>query len=814
MRGLLKSLRQTIRQLLKAPGFTITAVVILGFGIGANTAIFSVIDGVLLKPLPYPEPDQLVQFYLTYQGREDAIDYPDYLDICAAQHSLDSLSIVSDNAFDLTGKGDPERLDVDFMSASMFKVTGRPCILGRSFSENEDVPGGPLVVVLSEAFWRSRFNSDPSIIGANLTLSDHSFQVIGVAPAQINYWSPCDVYVPISALQNFGSGLWKRNEHIGACFGRLKAGVGLAQAQADLDSIHNNLIARYPDTNKGYGIRVVALRDYMVADYSANVWLLGGAVACLLLISCANIANLQFARGLERRKEMTVRAALGAVRLRLAGHLLLESAVLSFLGGICGLFIAWGTIEIIKELSAQSLYRIEHRFQEVNFDARALLFVFTLTALTSLLAGILPALSLSKVSLAGALKDGGSRAGTMGPERQRLQSALVIGQIALASVLLVGTGLMVRSFVAAQSAPLGFDPGHIITAELWLRNKRYESDGERTRAFWDALLEKIRRLPSVSTAAMNDFPPFYWGDLDWGAATAFGIVGQPDLGPGNEPKLDWHTISPGYFQLLHIPLLQGRDFDAQDKVTSQNVVIINESLRQRFFPDQDALGQQIRINDGETIRTCTIVGVVPHLRYNSPDYAERPFQAYFPYTQYNFHFQVLLLRSSRDPSALIPSIRNIVASIDSTVPVVKVGALDDLIAKVYGARKRTTLLVGTFSGVALILSAVGLYGTLAYSIGQRTREIGVRVALGAQSSNILGLIVRQGIKLVCIGLAAGMVTALLLVRFISSTLYGVSGDDPVTLVSTVLVLGTAALLACLLPALRATRIDPITALRE
>jgi putative ABC transport system permease protein len=815
-------LRHTIRLLLKSPGFTITAILILGLGIGTNTAIFSAIESVILKPLPYPDPGSLVQIFLTYQGNENSIDYPDYQDICGAQHSFTSLAAVCDSKLDLTGEGTPERLNVDFISASMFQVTGRPFVVGRPFTEKEDVSGGPLLVVLSERFWRARFNADPHIIGKNLTLSDYSFQVVGVVPAQINYWSPCDIYAPINSLENFYSGLRKRDEHPAACFGRLRPGVSLEQARAELEAIHDNLVRQYPDTDKGYGIKIVApgRGDYTVYDYSPAIWLLGGGVGCLLLISCGNVANLLLARALSRRKEMSVRAALGANRLRLAGQILLETSLLSLLGALLGLAVSLSLIELIKRLTVSSVYRVEYRFQEMSLDVHAFLFVFIVTGVVALLAGILPAWSLSKTDAGSGLKDNGNLAGTVGPGRQRAQSILVIGQVALACVLLFSAGLLTRSFQAAKNVPLGFDPGHVLTAELWLKAKKYSpddnqrSDQGQKQAFWAAVLEKARQLPGVQTAAFNDFPPFYFGDIDWGALTSFHIVGEVDPDPGHEPKLDWHTVSPGYFQTLQISLLQGRDFRQDDDASHERVVIIDEAMASFYFPGKSPLGRQIEVTDSDGKKACTIVGVVAHVRYTRPNYWQRDFQAYFPVAQYNFNYQVLLLRSSGDPDSLRSSVRKLVASVDPELPVTRIETLDDVAARLYAPERISALVVGLFSVAALFLSVVGLYGVLAYTVGRRNREIGIRIAVGARTTNILQLVILQGLKLASLGLIIGVVAALALAHLMSSMLFGVSATDPVSLLVAILVLGVAALLACLLPALRATRIDPIAALRD
>ena len=810
-------LRYTLRFLLKSPGFTTTAILILGFGIGANTAIFSLIDAVILKPLPFPEPDRLVLICEPYQNQQfTPLDYPDYVDIAVVQHTFAAVGVVLGGSFDLSDNGEPQHVQGDFVSPSMFKVGGLPPLLGRVFSEQEDVPNGPFVAVLSEHCWRSRFHSDPGIVGKNIVLSENTFQVIGVVPAQPNDWGPppADFYAPIHLVAplglvatNRGYPLELRDVHYYFCIGRLKPGVSLAQAQADLETIHDNLLVRYPDTNRGYALRVIPLLDGMLNDYAATTWLLGAAVVCLLLISCANVANLLFARGLQRRREMGIRSALGATRWRLIAQLLLETLLLSFLGGIVGVGIALGSAETIKRLSPPGLYR----FQELSVNLNALIFVFAVILLTSLLAGLFPAWSLSRASFAPALKDGGGRAVTSELQRHRTQSILVTAQVALACVLLIAAGLLVRSFQAAQNIPLGFNPHHLLTACVQLNSVKYETDGVATRRFWNALMTKVRRLPGITSAALNDFLPLKW---DFEYLSAFTIDGQPDPGPGHKPVLTWQMISNDYFRTLQIPILKGRDFDAQDTADKASVAIVDSALAERNFPGQNPIGKGISVWTEEGIRDCTIVGVVPHIRYKSAGQTEGAFQAYFPYSQWDYDSVFLIVRSDVDPGVLLPDIRKVVTSIDPGVPVHDVNTYDDVIAEKSVTRRLCALLVSLFSGAALFLSAIGIYGVMAYSIGQRTRELAIRIALGAQVNNILRLVADQGVKMVCIGLLVGIGVALATARLIEGLLYGVSAIDFVTLLISTGILGVAGALACLLPALRAIRINPTSALRE
>jgi putative ABC transport system permease protein len=803
-------LPHTIRLLLKSPGFTITAVLILGFGIGANTAIFSLINAVLLKPLPYSHPERLVLVSMPYQNSSaEGLNYPDYLDITAAQTSFDSIAVGHGTSLDLTGSGETQRLMVNFVSPNLFTLTGRTGILGRTFNLREDVPHGPSLAVISERFWKNHFNGDPEVIGKKLTLSEQSFEIIGVVPAQMDIWGepPVDVYLPVNAITLFSYPIYQRDYHIFAGYARLNDGVSITQAQAALEAINNELGRRYPDTNKGYEIRLTPLLESVVSGYSGTVWLLGAAVAVLLLIAAANVANLLFARGLERRRELAIRAAIGATRSRLIVQLLFETGLLSLLGGIAGLGLALLSVEIIKKLGPSEV----ERFQEVHVDLIALFFVVGVIILVAFVSGVVPALSLSKPKLGSVLKEEGGRTGTAGLEKYRAQTILVVGQVALASVLLIGAGLLIRSFQAAQQVSLGFNPHQIITAELFLTSATYEADGVKTRAFWDAVLAKVRQLPGVTGAAMNDRVPLYY---NWESPLRFTLDGQPDPGPGRRPILAWAMISPNYFRTLEIPLLKGRDFNPGDKVDGQSALIIDEATAERYFAGQDPVGKVINVESAEGLKRSTIVGVVPHVRYRSPGIGENQFQGYYPYSQWDYDSEILLVRYQGDLQAQIGAIRKAVQSVDPNVPVPNIKAFDDVIAQKLVTRKLASMLVSLFSGAALCLSAIGLYGVLAYSVSQRRREIGVRIALGAESHKILELVAQQGFKLIGIGLVAGNVVALVCAHFIEGMLYGVTAIDPVSMLVAAIVLCLAGCLACLLPALRAVRINPVKALRE
>ena len=812
MHGFFQSLRYAIRLLAKSPGFTITAVLIIGFGIGTNTAIFSLINTVALRPLPFPKPDQLMDVSVAPPDNPFvSLSYNDFLDLQRDQRSFDELAASLTDQIDLTGQEPTEHLDVHFVSANLFKVTGRPFVLGRPFSDVEDRQTGPKVVVISEHLWKTLFHGDRDIIGRALTLGGLTFEVIGVCPTQIDGLSRTSayLYLPSNAATILGYSLSAANELIWKVVGRLKPGVGRADAQKDLARIYGNLAIQSPETHVGRQIAVQSLLDRAARGYLPTVWMLGAAAACLLLISAINVANLLLGRGLERQREMAVRATLGALRRHLTLQVLGETVVLSTLGAAFGLVVAFAAIELIKLVSPEDVYRV----QTVRLDLPSLGLICLLVALVSLMVGWPLAWTLSKADPGDTLKEEGVRTVTSGVLRQRMQSVAVVSQVALTFVLLAGTGLLVSSFQAAQSVPLGFNPHHRLTAMVALTSAKY-ADPAVGHLFFDQVFEKARGLRGVTDAAMNHHLPFFWDSGYPGEP--FHVISQPESAPGKEPLMNPQAISAGYFKTLEIPMLEGRDFDERDREGGQNVAIVDEAFAKHFFPRESALGKQI--NDHlpyDAPKNSTIVGVVKSSLVNHPDSVESaPFSVYFPYDQRMIGVEWLILRTERDPSGLIPEIKKAVAAVDPDVAVSDFRMFDDLVAEKYVMRKLGTLIVSVFSCAALLLSAIGLYGVLAYSVSQRTREIGVRITLGAQSSSILRLVIRQGVLLTGIGLAIGFIAVLVLGRFVQSVLYNVSPTDPLSLGIGVLVLGLATLLACLLPALRAARIDPIKALRE
>jgi putative ABC transport system permease protein len=815
MRSLASYFWRTMRRLIKSPGFTITAVLILGLGIGANTAIFSLINSVLLKPLPYPHPERLVALFEAFGDfNRSNFNYLDYVDYDANQHSFEALTIFRDEDFNLSRRGEPVRISGLYVSGSFFHVLGRPFLMGRPFSETEDKPDAPAVVVISEHLWRTEFRADANLLGSDLLLNGRPFQVIGITPAQCDEDRPVDLYVPLSQAPFFGTPITtSRYGHSFSSIGRLKPGTTIQQAQADLEVIRRNLADSYPQTNKVFGIHLVSYLDSVITDYSTTLWLLEAAVACLLLITCANVSNLLLARARERRREISIRAALGAGRFRLVVELLLESFLLAAAGGCIGIVLSsWG-VYAIRALIPPGIAR----FQEVTVDAGALFLVLGLTLFAALFSGLVPALVNSRMSLGSALKQEGDRGGGAGRERNRTQSFLVAGQVALTSVLLIGAGLMARSFQALQSTPLGFKPNHILTAKFYLADAKYATQAD-CQTFFDALLTKVSRLPGVAAVSLDSNLPFA-GDHN---VNGFGIAGQPAPDLSQVPLLEAEFVSNDYFRTAGIRLLKGRLFSDRDTAGNEKVVIVSDGLARRYFPNQDPIGKQITdLRDliGLKPNVYTIIGVVGNVLTQNPESQETPFQAYYspaqnPSTTNLVNGGTLIIRTEGDPGSLVVPLKKVAAELDPNLPFYGLGRFDDLVAEAFATKRLAATVVSLFSGTALLLAGVGLYGVLSYVVAQRKREIGVRIALGAQPSRILRLVINQGLILAAIGLLIGLSAGLILSRLITSILFGVSPTDLVSIGLSVLILSFTALIACLFPAFRATRIDPITALRE
>jgi putative ABC transport system permease protein len=804
-------LKFALRRLRKSPGFTVAVVVTLGVGIGINVAMYSIIHAVLLSELPFPEASRLVAISETSADNISPTSYPDYLDWKAAQHSFEQIAVSRRDDFNTSGNGEPERFSGLFVTASYFRVLKVPPKLGRTFFDEEDSVAGVNPVVLSEHLWRSRFAADPSIVGRKLILNAISYEVVGVAAESLSIIrNPetarnsqgvrnADLYAPFGFYADRPTYHDRTNR--GGFYGiaRLKQGVSIEQARADLNVIARNLEIKYPDSNTGVSVAVTSLQDSIVGNYRSMLWLLEAAVALVLLITCANIATLLLVRTTAREKEIAMRAALGASRGRLIRQLLSESVVLAFFGGALGCLLAFWSKDLIMFLSPNDF----PRSQEIRLDLSVLAFSAIMTLATSLLFGFAPAWRLSNTEFTTTSKS------AVGSHPERSLRLLIVGQVAFVCVLLITAGLLTRTFRALENAPLGFNPDHLLTVGLKLPSLKYR-DTARQEAFYQQLLEKVEALPGVATAAIDDDVPF----SGFRHEEPFAVTGQPEPRRGEEPTAETHCVSPDYFKTMKIPILRGRAFGRDDVLDSPLVIVIDEYLARTFFPNQDPIGQQLSQERLDKTKVqYTIVGIVPSVRHGEPGIAPKIPQIYWPAAQSPSLQTTLLVRSAGDPRTLLPSIRAAVREIDPLLPVFAVRTMDEAVAASIATQRSSATLVGGFSILALFLAALGLYGVLAYSVTRRTREIGIRIALGSPRAKICGLIVRQGMIMVALGILAGVAISVACGPLVRHFVYGVTPHDPAMIIGVATLLAAIATLACWLPARRAARVDPVIALR-
>jgi putative ABC transport system permease protein len=807
-------MRHTLRLLLKSPAFTITAILILAFGIGSNTAIFSLIDAVLLKPLPYPRADRLVEIFQPLRNLQTFyVCYPDYLDFCATQRSFTDFAVTCNEDLILTGRGDAAQLSGTFVTGNYFRTLGRAMVVGTAFGPETDRPDTPPVAVLGEHLWRSRFHADPNSVGKQIVLGGIDYQIVGVTAQRSD--ETTDVYLPFNFEPNLARLETERANHSCRGFGRLKDNVTLQEAQADLEVTSENLRKRFPDTHATVTVRVAPLLDSVVCDFTPMLWLVGASVGLLLVIACANIAGLNLARGLERQKEMTIRASLGASKARLIWQLLAETMAVVCAAAIAGFFLAQAGVGMIRWLAPSGLPRLD----EIHFDVAAFLLVAAITAIMSVVSSFFPALVLAKTNLASTLRGEGGLGATVGPQRQRIQHGLIIFQVALASLLLFGCVLLARSFQALENVPLGFNPRGLLITDIYLPGSKYGTIPQ-CKAFFDSLMAKVAALPGVRSVGLTDALPFSLDDNE-GFAGPFGVVGQPEPDKGHRPRATLEMISSDYFQALQIPILKGRGFDSVDQQGGNRVVIVNQALADAYFPGQDPIGKQIYdFGDviGKVRSQYTIIGVVPTIYQVMPAEQHVPFQTYYPFGQpHPFRTAdsgTLVVRTDNNSSALMPAVQKIVTAMDPDVPVSNAGTFDGLVGKSFATREVTLLVVALFSVFSLILSLIGVYAVLTRLVSLRTREIGIRVTLGAQVADVVRIVFGQGIKIVAMGLVLGIAAGLLMGQYLVSLLYGITSYDPVTIGLVMMVLALAAAFACLIPTLRAIAINPVTALRE
>jgi putative ABC transport system permease protein len=818
-----QDIRYAFRILRKQPGFSAVAILTLALAIGANTAIFSVVNAVLLRPLPYPQPDRLVLLRERANIFESgSVSLPNYLDWRASQRGFTDLGLFRREDANLSGATsdvEAERVGSARVTYNFLSILGAPSELGRDFLESDDVPHCKKVALISDGLWKRRFGASRGVIGQSIMLDGVQREIVGVVPANVQLPRKAQVYIPLEDLRADKDYVDRGNHPGFSGLGRLKSGVTLVQAKADLNNIAAELERRYPDSNAKRRVTALLLLDSAVKDYKQGVTLLLAAVGCVLLIACANVANLQLARALGRERELAVRAALGASRGQLAKQVFIESAILAVLGAVAGVLLALWGLDLIKAIapggSASFAPSDATRFQEANLDFKVLAFTAAVAIGTGLLVGVWPALRVSRAaSLTLSLHEGG-RGTSDGVQRQRVRSGLVIAQVALALLLLAGAGLTLKSFRNAQNTPLGFNPENILVADVLLPKARYDTDEKVTR-FNDQLVERIRSLPGVEAAALGSNIPFDNNEWD----SSFHLTGTPPTPPGDRPEAEVNVVTPDYFRLMRMPLLGGRAFTADDRAGRPRSVIIDETLAQKYFPGKDPIGQQIDDNrtDEKNPPPLTIVGVVPRTRNEAPgeDNVEQYHwpQMTFAAEQVPTRGNMLLVRvKSGNPLAFVPAIKRELQALDPDQAFASISTMEGNIAKSLGSRRMMMSLLAVFAGIALVLACVGLYGVMALTVTQRTRELGIRLALGAQRADVFRLVLLQGMILALAGLIIGLLGVVGVGRGLQSVLYGVGGFDGPALAFALFVLAVVALIACWLPALRATRVDPITAIR-
>ena len=818
MQGLLHDARYSIRMLRKSPGFTTVAVIALALGIGANCAIFSVVNAVLLRPLSFKDPEGLVRIWGKFDKAgipKNWISEPELLDLQEQNQTFENIAAYQSGGVNLTTTSEPVRVNSASVNASLFSVLGVQPTNGRTFLDEEDQPGRGKVVLVSDGLWRTRFGSDPALLGKTIGLSGDSYTVIGIMPAGFRFPDEAGLWVPLAIDR---AHLDDRGSHGLEVVARLKSGLTLPQAQADLTNIAATLEQRYPNnySDSGWGLYPVSMLEEFVGNVRPALRILLGAVVFVLLIACANVANLLLARATVREKELAIRAALGAGRRRLIQQLLTESVLLSMLGGLFGLLLAYFGVRLFVLLGPRDIPRLD----EIGLDGRVFGFSLLIAVATGLVFGLAPALQISKPDLQDAMKEGG-RGSSKG--RHRLRNALVISEVAIALVLLIGAGLMIKSFQQLLQLNLGFRTQNVLTMRLSVPSTKYKENAQ-VAAFYRQLLDKIKALPGVEAAGAISHLPLS-GSYASGTTAVENAEAQEGLKSFQGSayiEADRRNVSPDYFKAMGIELKEGRLFTEADTETAPPVAVVDETFERRFWPHGSAVGKRFisRFNDGKDIKWGQIVGVVAHVRHYGIDQAkqyalghEGREQAYFPYLQQPSNRMYLAIKTTTDPLSLTSAVRDQVLSLDPEQPVYNVKSMDQLVTTSMAQRQLNMILFVAFSAIALILASVGIYGVMSYSVTQRTHEIGIRMALGARQRNVLGLVVRQGMTLVFAGVALGLVGAATMTRLMSSLLFGVSATDPVTFAAIAVLLTGVALAACLVPARRATRVDPMVALR-
>ncbi len=816
METLLKDLRYGVRGLLKRPGFAIVAIITLALGIGANTAIFSVVNAVVLRPLPYAEPDRLMTLWETMPGADQRAVAPGNFDDWRAQNkTFQNMAAMFYFNFNLTGDGEPDRIDGATITSNLMTVLGANPQLGRTFQADDDEHQDRNVVLISDGLWKRRFGADPNVVGRTITLDETPHTVVGVMGSGFQYPRRSELWVlgrkgnavPVSFFTMAPGNDWvhERDAHFISVIGRLKPGVTLSQAQSDIAGIARRAEQDYPKSNGGLGSNVVPLHSQVVGDVRAMLFILLGAVGFVLLIACTNVANLMLARASQRDREIAIRTAVGASRFRLIRQLLTESLLLSIVGGLAGLVVSIWAVDLFVKLSPGDIPRLN----EASVDLRLLGFTLLVSLLTGIGFGLLPAFQATRTNLNASLKEGGTKA-SEGRQRRGARNILVVTEIALAQVLLVGAALLAISYVRVTKIDPGFNPAGIMTAKIAPSPKKYP-DPKSQSAFFTTVLEHLGTMPGVESAAMVMSLPLSGSSMNRG----FQVEGRPVPKSDENITMDFQIVSPGYFSTLEIPIQRGRGLTASDTENSEHVIVINNAMARRYWPNEDPVGKRLQIGESSKDNSWrTIVGVVADNRHASLSEAPVP-TAFIAYRQdlESWPRMGFVIKAKTDPLGLTSAVRKELALVDPAQPVYAIEPMEKLMSTSVAQRRFIMLLLGSLSAIALTLAMVGVYGVISFSVSERTQEIGIRMALGARAVDVLRMVLGQGMRVTAIGIVIGLSAAFGLTRLLASLLFEVSPTDLSTFSIVAAVLGAVAFLACYIPARRATKVDPLVALR-
>lgn len=813
MNGLRQDLRFGLRQLRKSPGFAAVAVITLALGIGANTAIFSVVNNVLLRPLAFQDPDQLVRIWHVPPAKSSpgmslfAVSAANYIDWEKQNHGFQQMAIYTFHGFTLTGTQTPEQVQASAVSSGFFATLGVQPMLGRVFSPDEDQPGHSHVVVLSHRFWQEHFGSNPGIVGHNIGLDGQGYLVAGVMPPSFRIPDFAQLWTPMAWTDQERA---VRGEHHYMVVARLKPGVHVNQAQAEMSTISDRLQQMYPADDKGWGAVVMPLHDDLVSDVRPALLVLLGAVAFVLLIACVNVANLALAKTLSRQKEIAIRTALGASAARVLRQILTETVLLALSGGAIGLAFAHFGIRLIMAFLADKV----PRSVEVGLDSRVLAFTAIISILAGIVAGVLPAVRLTRRDVNSALKQGvrGTDSDSGG---HRTRSILVVAEVALSVILLFGAGLMIRSFRQLQNVNPGFEPQGVLTMTVSVSNAKFPSAAQQI-SFFEQILQRVHTLPGVESTGVIDAIPLSGN----GSHQPVAIEGRPVLPMSEQPEVDVRLVSPKYMDAMRIPIVRGHNLADTDVVGRQSVILISQSMAKQFWPGEDPVGKRLKLEfSPEAVRE--VVGVVGDVKDDGMDQTRPPATLYVPLAQvstpvdggWNSFPMTLVVRSAANPGGLISAVSNSIHTVDPEIPVRDILTMDEVVNNSISQQRFNMLLLGAFAGLALLLAAIGIYSVLSYSVRRRVQEIGIRLALGARISDVLRMVVVEGMKPTLLGVVVGIIGAFGLGRFLSSLIYGVKSTDPATFLAVAVVLSMVALFASAIPAYRAAKVDPMIALR-